>query len=70
MKTITIRYFCADRVDVITKHAVITNIVIKRVHCNSWMLHMKNCLTRILKHLQVTCHHLVYLGISKLIREA
>ena len=26
--------FCADRVDVITNFAVITNAVIKRVHCN------------------------------------
>ena len=26
--------FCADRIDVITNFAVITNVVIKRVHCN------------------------------------
>ena len=25
--------FCADRIDVITNFAVITNVVIKRVHC-------------------------------------
>ena len=25
--------FCADQIDVITKFAVITNVVIKRVHC-------------------------------------
>ena len=27
--------FCADRIDVITNFAVITNAVIKRVHCMS-----------------------------------
>ena len=27
--------FCADRIDVITNFAVITNVVIKRVHCKS-----------------------------------
>ena len=26
--------FCADRIDVITDFAVITNVVIKRVHCS------------------------------------
>ena len=26
--------FCADRIDVITNFAVITNVVIKRVHCS------------------------------------
>ena len=25
--------FCADRIEVITKFAVVTNVVIKRVHC-------------------------------------
>ena len=25
--------FCADQIDVITNFAVITNVVIKRVHC-------------------------------------
>ena len=29
----TIAVFCADQIDVITKVAVITNSVIKRVHC-------------------------------------
>ena len=27
--------FCADRIDVITNFAVVTNAVIKRVHCIS-----------------------------------
>ena len=26
--------FCADRIDIISNFAVITNVVIKRVHCN------------------------------------
>ena len=26
-------FFCADRIDVITNFDVITNIIIKRVHC-------------------------------------
>ena len=26
--------FCADQIDVITNFAVITNVVIKRVHCS------------------------------------
>ena len=26
--------FCADRIDVITNFAVVTNVVIKRVHCS------------------------------------
>ena len=33
MKKYTIRRFCADRIDVITNFAVITNVVIKRVQC-------------------------------------
>ena len=28
-----LNFFCADRIDVITNFAVITNVVIKRVHC-------------------------------------
>ena len=27
-------HFCADRIDVISSFAVITNAVVKRVHCN------------------------------------
>ena len=32
MKIYTIRRFCADRIDIITNLAVITNVIIKRVH--------------------------------------
>ena len=28
--------FCADQIDVIKKFAVVTNVVIKRVHCNTF----------------------------------
>ena len=35
MKKYTIRLFLADRTDVITSFAIITNVVIKRVHCTS-----------------------------------
>ena len=31
---------CADRIDVITNFAVITNAVIKRVHCNMKILEL------------------------------
>ena len=33
MKKYTIRWFCADQIDVITNFIVITNVVIKRVDC-------------------------------------
>ena len=33
MTKYTMRYMCADQIDVITIFAVITNVVIKRVHC-------------------------------------
>ena len=36
--------FCADRIDVITSLAVITNAIIKRVHC-SWI--SKQCRSRV-----------------------
>ena len=29
--------FCADRTDVITNFAVITNVVLKRFHCNLYL---------------------------------
>ena len=35
MKKCTIPDFCADRIDIITNVAVITNTVIKRVHYNT-----------------------------------
>ena len=28
------QFFCADQIDVITNSAVITNVIIKSVHCN------------------------------------
>ena len=34
MKTTRTADFCADRIDVITNFAVITNAVVKRVHCS------------------------------------
>ena len=33
MKKYKIRFFCADQIDITTNFAVITNVVIKRVHC-------------------------------------
>ena len=33
MEIYNIRWFCADQIDVVTNFAVITNVVIKRVHC-------------------------------------
>ena len=32
--------FCADRIDVITDFVVITNVVIKRVHCTKYEFYM------------------------------
>ena len=34
MKNTRFANFCAERIDVITKFAVITNVVVKRVYCN------------------------------------
>ena len=31
--------FCADQIDIITNFAVITNAVVKRVHCNLTQFH-------------------------------
>ena len=49
MQKYTIRWiFCTDQIDIITNFAVITNIVIKRVHCRilacrrSWLFCDKN----------------------------
>ena len=33
MKNTRSTYICADQIDVMTNFAVITNVVIKRVHC-------------------------------------
>ena len=33
LKKYMIHCFCADQIDVITNFAVITNVVLKRVHC-------------------------------------
>ena len=34
--------FCADQIDVITNFAVITNVIIKRVHCNTMFGNKEN----------------------------
>ena len=36
MKKYTIRFFCADRIDIVTNYAVIMNVIIKWVHCICW----------------------------------
>ena len=55
--------FCADRIDVITKFAVITNVVIKRVHCTYQHVNDQCVLVRNKnEYFQIFSHLIFYSG--------